>query len=250
MNPDTVIKTMNKFGLYLPMFSTDVIQGLKNIGPILATAIPLGILNFTEGLSNVESASAAGDHFSLRKVLIADGLGALVGSLLGSPFPPAVYVGHPSLKAIGGRIGYSMATGIVIAMVCFFGLTALLLAIIPLAVILPMLLFVGVMVGAQAFSATPTRHAPAIILALLPSLAEWAKIQIDGALAAAGTSAQQIGLDKLAANGVIYQGMEIFSSGATLTGLVFGSITVFIIDRKFDMAGLMLSLALCSLSLV
>ena len=125
----------------------------------------------------------------LRQVLIADGIGALAGSLLGSPFPPAVYIGHPGWKAVGGRIGYSVATGVVISAVCFLGLTALLLAVVPLVAILPILLFIGLVIGAQAFEATPARHAPAVIIALLPNVAEWGQTQIDGALSAAGTSA-------------------------------------------------------------
>ena len=108
--------------------------GLADIGPLLVVAVPLGIYNFTEGMNNVESASAAGDKFNLRKVLLADGIGALAGAVLGSPFPPAVYIGHPGWKSVGGRIGYSMATGVVIALVCFLGLAALLLAVVPLVV--------------------------------------------------------------------------------------------------------------------
>ncbi len=134
-------------------------------------------------MNNVESASAAGDNYNLRKILLADGIGAIVGSMLGSPFPPAVYIGHPGWKAVGGRIGYSLATGIAIALVCFLGLTALLLALIPLVAILPILLYIGLVIGAQAFQATPTNHAPAVVLALIPNIAEWAKTQIDGALA-------------------------------------------------------------------
>ena len=38
------------------------------------------------------------------------------------PFPPAVYIGHPGWKAAGGRTGYSLATGVVIALLCFLGL--------------------------------------------------------------------------------------------------------------------------------
>ena len=53
-------------------------------------------------------------------------------------------------------------------MVCFLGLTALLLAVIPLVAILPILLYIGLVIGAQAFQATPARHAPAIVLAILP----------------------------------------------------------------------------------
>ena len=169
----------------------------------LVTAIPFGIYNFTEAMNNVESASAAGDNYNLRKVLLADGVGAIVGSMLGSPFPPAVYIGHPGWKAVGGRIGYSLATGVAIAIVCFLGLTALLLAVIPLVAILPILLYIGLVIGAQAFQVTPKSHAPAVVLALIPNIAEWAKTQIDGALAAAGTSAAQLGPAKLAATAFI-----------------------------------------------
>ena len=220
------------------MPSADFLAGLSDIGPLLVVAVPLGVYNFTEGMNNVESASAAGDNFDLRKVLLADGVGALAGAVLGSPFPPAVYIGHPGWKSVGGRIGYSFATGIVIALVCFLGLTALLLAVVPLVPILPILLYIGLVIGAQAFETTPARHAPAVILAMLPNIASWAQSQIDGALAAAGTSASQVGLDKLAGNGVIYHGLQLFGGGGTLAGLMLGAIAAFIIDRKFDRAAL------------
>src|SRR3954452_9974415 len=111
MQATAVGAAIAQFGLRIPLFSTDVFIGLADIGPLLVTAIPLGIYNFTEGMNNVESAAAAGDNYSLRKILLADGVGAVVGSILGSPFPPAVYIGHPGWKAVGGRIGYSLATG-------------------------------------------------------------------------------------------------------------------------------------------
>ena len=148
-----------------------MLSGLTNIAPLLVTAIPLGIYNFTEGMNNVESASAAGDNYNLRHILLADGIGAIVGSILGSPFPPAVYIGHPGWKSVGGRIGYSLATGVVIALVCFLGLTALLLAVVPLVAILPILLYIGLVIGAQAFQATPAKHAPAVVLAIIPNIA-------------------------------------------------------------------------------
>jgi AGZA family xanthine/uracil permease-like MFS transporter len=156
MQAANVGKSLDQFGLRFPIFSGDVWVGLSQVAPLLVTAIPLGIYNFTEAMNNVESASAAGDNYNLRKVLLADGVGAIVGSMLGSPFPPAVYIGHPGWKAVGGRIGYSLATGVAIALVCFLGLTALLLAIIPLVAILPILLYIGLVIGAQAFQASPS----------------------------------------------------------------------------------------------
>ncbi len=238
MQPAEVVSALGQFGLRLPYPSADFAKALGDIGPLLVTAVPLGIYNFTEGMNNVESAAAAGDDYSLRKILLADGTGAIVGALLGSPFPPAVYIGHPGWKAVGGRIGYSLATGVVIGIVCFLGLTALLLAIIPLVAILPILLYIGLVIGAQAFQASPSRHAPAIVLAILPNIAAWAQTLIDGALGAAGTSAEQLGMAKLGATGVVYHGMALLGGGAVLAGLILGAIAAFIIDRKFEWAAL------------
>src|SRR5215471_17979375 len=221
MKAKAVTDSFAKFGLHPPLPST---------------AIPLGIYNFTEAMNNVESAAAAGDNYNLRKILLADGIGAIVGSVLGSPFPPAVYIGHPGWKAVGGRIGYSLATGIVIAVVCFLGLTALLLAVVPLVAILPILLYIGLVIGAQAFQASPKEHAPAVVLAIIPNVAEWAKTQVDGALGAVGTSAAQVGLDKLAGTGVLYKGLETVGGGSVLAGMVLGAMAVFIIDNRLKTA--------------
>ncbi len=238
MSADALGKSLDQFGLRLPMFSGDVWSGLSQVAPLLVTAIPLGIYNFTEAMNNVESASAAGDNYNLRKILLADGLGAVVGSMLGSPFPPAVYIGHPGWKSVGGRIGYSLATGVAIALVCFLGLTAFLLALIPLVAILPILLYIGLVIGAQAFQASPAKHAPAVVLALIPNIAEWAKTQIDGALAAAGTSAAQVGLAKLAGTGVLYKGLESVGGGSVLAGMVLGAMAVYIIDNQMRRASI------------
>jgi AGZA family xanthine/uracil permease-like MFS transporter len=231
-------KAFEQFGLHLPWFSADVFRGLESIAPLLATAIPLGIYNFTEAMNNVESASAAGDNYNLRKILAADGIGAIVGSMLGSPFPPAVYIGHPGWKSVGGRIGYSFATGIAIALVCFLGLTALLLNLIPLVAILPILLYIGLVIGAQAFQASPAKHAPAVVLAIIPNIAEWAKINIDGALGAAGTSADKVGMAALGQVGVVYQGLATLGGGSVLAGMVLGAMAAFIIDRKLMQAAI------------
>jgi AGZA family xanthine/uracil permease-like MFS transporter len=118
----------------------------------------------------------------------------------------------------------------------WFGIIALLLALIPVVAISPILLYIGMLIGAQAFQTTPQRHAPAIVLALTPHLAAWAKTLMDGALTAAGTSAAAIGLDKLGASGVLYRGLEVMGGGAILTGLVLGAVGVFVIERQFARA--------------
>jgi adenine/guanine/hypoxanthine permease len=213
-------------------------DGLADISPLLATAIPLGIYNFTEAMSNVESAAAAGDRYNLRSVLLADGCGAVVGAGLGCPFPPAVYVGQPGWKAAGGRISYSLATGVAIFALCTLGLFPLISAILPIPAIVPILLFIGLVIGAQAFGAVPRAYYAAIVLAMIPNIAQWGTSQVDNALAAAGTSAATVGFDTLSGAGVIYEGLQILGQGAVLTGIVLGAIAVFMIDRNFLWAAL------------
>lgn len=232
LKPSAVAESISTIGLYFPIPGGEVLAGLQDVAPLLATAIPLGIYNFTEAMTNVESAAAAGDRYSARAVLTADGLGAIIGSFLGSPFPPAVYIGHPGWKKVGGRIGYSLVTGIVVALVCFSGLIGVFLAIFPIQALVPILLYIGLVIGSQATNVSALRYAPAIIFAMLPSLAQWATGLIDNALGAAGTNASEVGFDSLAGNGVIYEGLRLFGSGAILAGVLLGAITVFVIDRR------------------
>ncbi len=208
-------------------------SGFEYLGVILVTAIPFGIYDLVEAMDNVESAEAAGDPYPTTRVLTADGFVSLIGCLMGNPFINAVYIGHPGWKAMGGRIGYSAATGMMVILLSWFGVISLLLAIVPVVAISPILLYIGMLIGAQAFQTTPTNHAPAIVLALTPHLAGWCKTLMDGALGAAGTSAAAIGFDKLGAVGVLYQGLDVLGGGSILTGLVLGAIGAFVTDKKF-----------------
>jgi AGZA family xanthine/uracil permease-like MFS transporter len=228
---------LSSFGFSYPMPAVGhVFGGFQFIGVILVTAIPFGIYDLVEAMDNVESAAAAGDSFPTTRVLTADGVVSLIGCLMGNPFINAVYIGHPGWKAMGGRIGYSAATGVLVIVLAWFGVIALMMALIPVVAILPILLYIGMLIGSQAFQETPMRHAPAIVLALVPQIAAWGKLQIDSALGAAGTSAAAVGFDKLDQTGVLYQGLEILGGGATLAGIVLASITVFIIERDFTKA--------------
>lgn len=238
LRPSAVADAISNLSLYLPFPTGDVLTGMQDIAPLLASAIPLGIYNFTEGMTNVESAAAAGDRYSTRQVLSADGLGAVIGSFLGSPFPPAVYIGHPGWKAVGGRIGYSLATGVIVAIVCFSGMIGIFLGIFPMQALVPILLYIGLVIGAQAYNVSAMRYAPAIVIAMLPALAEWATGLVDNALAAAGTSVEDVGVAALIGNGVIYDGLKLFGQGSVLTGILLGAITCFVIDRRLYSAAI------------
>jgi AGZA family xanthine/uracil permease-like MFS transporter len=236
------------FGFSVPLPAVGhVFSGFEFLGIILVTAIPFGIYDLVEAMDNVESAEAAGDEYPTTRVLTADGVVSLIGCLMGNPFINAVYIGHPGWKAMGGRIGYSAATGLMVVLLSWFGIISVLLALVPVVAISPILLYIGMLIGAQAFQTTPVKHAPAIVLALTPHLAAWAKLQIDTMLGSTITAAQAVGglaadkvdavksaaISALPQQGVLYHGLEVMGGGSILAGLVLGAIGVFVIEREF-----------------
>ncbi|WP_414662028.1 regulator [Horticoccus sp. 23ND18S-11] len=220
------------FSVPLPAFG-HVFSGFEYLGVLLVTAIPFGIYDLVEAIDNVESAAAGGDSFPTTRVLAADGIVSMIGCLMGNPFILAVYIGHPGWKAMGGRIGYSVATGAMVIVLCWLGTVSVMLALVPVVSILPILLYIGMLMGSQAFSESPHRHAPAVVVALVPHLAAWSIGLIKGSLAAAGVTAISADLvTKMAGEGVLFHGLEILGGGAALGGLVLGAIAVYIIDRQ------------------
>lgn len=233
MSLDKLSQSVANFGFSIPLPAVGhVFSGFEFLGILLITAIPFGIYDLVEALDNVESAAVAGDSFPTTRVLTADGVISLIGCLMGNPFINAVYIGHPGWKAMGGRIGYSAATGVMVIVFAWLGIISVMMALIPVVAISPILLYIGMLIGAQSFQETPKSHAPAIVLALTPHLAAWGKLQIDNALAAAGTNAAAVGFDQLSQTGVLYHGLEIMGGGAVLSGLILGAIAVFIINRQ------------------
>ena len=236
------------FGFSVPLPAVgQVFSGFEFLGIILVTAIPFGIYDLVEAMDNVESAEAAGDEYPTTRVLTADGVVSLIGCLMGNPFINAVYIGHPGWKAMGGRIGYSAATGIMVVLLSWFGIISVMLALVPVVAISPILLYIGMLIGAQAFQTTPIKHAPAIVVALTPHLAAWAKLQVDTMMVATVSAAQAVGglapdkagavkaaaVASLPQQGVLYHGLEVMGGGSIIAGLILGAIGVFIIERDF-----------------
>ena len=239
MDADKLMGSFANFGFTIPIPAFDhVFSGFEFLGFILVTAIPFGVYDLVEAMDNVESAEAAGDTYSTTEALAAEGSISLLGTLMGSPFANAVYIGHPGWKSMGGRIGYSAATGVFVLSLTWLGILAVFLDLVPVVAISPILLYIGMLIGAQAFQTTPMTHAPAIVLGLVPHLAAWAKVLIDGALGAAGAPVTPELIQGMATNGVLYEGLAILGNGAILTGLVLAAIGVFVIEKKLKMAAI------------
>ena len=158
----------------------------------LAVIFPMGLFNVIGSLQNLESAEAAGDTFETRPSLLANGMGSLVAACLGSAFPTTIYIGHPGWKAMGARAGYSIINGLAITLLCLVGGVTLVLKVVPLEAVLGILLWIGLIITAQSFQETPKKHALAVAIGLIPSLAAWALLLIDTTLQKAGTSLHDV----------------------------------------------------------
>lgn len=203
----------------------------------LSVIVPMALFNVVGSLQNIESAEAAGDSYPTRSCLVANGVGSIVAACLGSCFPTTIYIGHPGWKAMGARSGYSVLNGVFITLICFFGAVNLVSTLMPLEAGIAIVLWVGIIIMAQAYQAVPREHAPAVALGLIPSLAAWALLLVQGALAAGGSS-----LSTLGANGTIQSyslyGILALNQGFIVSSMVWSAIAVSLIDNDFVKASL------------
>ena len=137
----------------------------------LTVSIPMGVINVIGSLQNIESAEAGGDRYATAPSLAVNGLGTLAAGLFGSCFPTTIYIGHPGWKALGARSSYSILNGVFFTAVFLFGLGPFLRALIPIEAGAAIVMYIGIVITAQAFQATPRAHAPAVAIALFPALA-------------------------------------------------------------------------------
>jgi adenine/guanine/hypoxanthine permease len=197
----------------------------------LAVILPMGLFNVVGSLQNLESAEAAGDRYETMPSLLANGLGTIVAAFFGSAFPTTIYIGHPGWKAMGARRGYSVMNGAAVTLCCLFGAIPMVLKVIPVEATLGILLWIGIVISAQAFQEVPRAHALAVAFGLIPSLAAWALLLVETSLRAAGSSlyaaAPKFGAE-LWIHGVI-----ALSQGFLLTSMVLSAMLVFVIERRF-----------------
>lgn len=239
MDLNNLIASFDGIELLIPTFSISrLVEGFSEATPFLASAIPLGIYNMFETIDNLEGAEASGDIYDTQKTMIADGATSILGSLFGSPFPTAVFIGHAGWKKAGARIGYTIATGAALLFITWFGLIELLLNVIPIEAILPILIYVGLIVGSQAFQETERKYAPAVILAIIPWLADWGQTIIGNAFSAANVDVANVPMDSFLNAGLEYDGMLILSGGSIIVSMIWASMLVFIIDRDFNKASI------------
>jgi AGZA family xanthine/uracil permease-like MFS transporter len=242
MDPAALSGSTAALGLYPPRPALDAFALLADgrIWGYLSVILPMGVFNLVGSLQNLESAEAAGDRYPAAPSLAVNGVGSIVAALLGSCFPTTIYIGHPGWKGLGARAGYSWLNGVFFVLVGLTGSLALISAAVPLEAGIAIVFWIGVVIGAQAFQASPRHHAPAIAVGLFPALAGWGLLLIQQGIGPAGD------LGALIDRGILsggLPGMIALSQGAIFSSMILAATCVFIIERRLFAAALWIGAA-------
>jgi adenine/guanine/hypoxanthine permease len=232
-------------GLHLPVLvvgDLGAALSARHALNFLSVIVPMGLFNLLGSLQNIESAEAAGDRYPTAPSLAVNGLGSVAACLFGSCFPTTIYIGHPGWKGMGARAGYSVLNAVVLTAVCLFGLLRLIAWAVPVDAGMAIVLWIGIVITAQAFQATPREHAPAVVVGILPGLAAWGLLMAKQALQVGG----QLGGPALSPEMVpLFNGLDNWidggfavNEGFIFTSMILAAATVAVIERQFIRAGL------------
>ncbi|MGK7874982.1 MAG: NCS2 family permease [Xenococcaceae cyanobacterium] len=231
-------------GLYRPqLWLGELWQQRTGLLSYFSVILPMGLFNLVGSLQNLESASAAGDSYPAAPCLAVNGIGSIVAALFGSCFPTTIYIGHPGWKAMGARVGYSLLNGVVMGVLCLSGTVGLLTFFVPIDSGMAIVLWIGIVIVTQSFTATPAHHAPAVVVGLLPGIAGWGALIAKNALRVAGlgTPEQPFTSELIPAfelSDTYISGAFALEQGLIFSAMILATITVHIIEREFSKAAL------------
>jgi AGZA family xanthine/uracil permease-like MFS transporter len=143
---------------------------------------------------------------------------------------------------MGARAGYSVLNGAFVTFICVTGTLARIAWAIPIDAGMAIVLWIGIVISAQAFQATPREHAPAVVIGLLPGIAAWGALMAKNGLHAAGLggpagpfSERLIG--EFLKNDTWIHGAFSLEQGFLFTSMLLSAAVVGVIERRWVAAG-------------
>jgi AGZA family xanthine/uracil permease-like MFS transporter len=181
-----------------------------------------------------------------------NGVGTIAAALFGSCFPTTIYIGHPGWKGLGARVGYSILNGLFCTILCLTGAMAYVVWAVPIEAGMAIVLWIGIIITAQAFQATPRAHAPAVVLGLLPGIGAWGVLMAKDGLRAADATFSDKLIPAFMTGGTFIHGAFALEQGFIFTAMIFAAVTVHLIERRFLVAAAwcLLAAGLCACGLM
>jgi len=203
--------------------------------------IPLAIINGIGSLQCLTSAKKEQDDYANGSSLVMNGVSTVVSACFGNPFPTTLFIGHPTAKLMGARSGYMLLNGVVILFVTTLGLVQWILTWMPIAAILPILVFVGFDITVHGFTTddhrgleaeSPKRHLIGVAVGIMPALSLLSVQAVQNTMQFSGASWLDV-YPKFEAGQYFLGGAISLSQGFLLTCMFWSALTIFIVERKW-----------------
>ena len=218
----------------LPLPSLGFIDGLPLTVPYLSLLLPFGLLMVVGGINVAESARAAGDDYRTRDVLLVEAISTLVAGVCGGVAQTTPYIGQPAYKRLGARSGYTLLTGLFVGIGGMLGVVAGLVQWLPVAVLAPIIVFVGLDITVQAFQSTRREHAIAVALAFLPAIAYLINIKFGGWVAPEAAATLYAAVDSHGLSDVA--ALQVLGNGFIITAMLWAASLIALIERRTAVA--------------
>lgn len=226
-------------GIALPWPTLAFVDGLADALAYLPLALPFALATIVGGIDNTESAAAAGDRYATRDILLVEGAATFVAGLCGGVVQNTPYIGHPAYKAMGCRAGYVVATGLALGIGAALGFVGMLIAVLPESVVVPILVFVGLAMAAQAMETAERRHLPAVAIAIVPVIGYLVSLQVGQVTGALGATVASLPPEL----GRTLAATTMLGNGFIVTSMLWAAWLVDVVDGRHARATALAAIA-------
>jgi AGZA family xanthine/uracil permease-like MFS transporter len=220
----------------LPHVSWSFIKYLDQTIQFIPLVIPFALLVIFGAMSSVESANCLGDTYNIRDIVVIDSLATIISSLCGGVLQTTPYAGFPAYKKFHAHSGYLFYTVIIVGIGGLLNIVGIIVNTVPEAVIAPVLLYVAFEITQQGFLHSERKYYPVLILSFFPSIAKLLQIKLSDGTLIDPAKFEQMNLTHLSPIISEHLSIVMLSNGFIITGMLWGSLLFFIMDRKWKSA--------------
>ena len=217
LNPIENLNTQT-LGFYPTIsFFDNILLGIKEALKFLPLILGITIIELITNIQAVEQAKKLNANYNAKLTIFSVNFISLLSSFIGNPFTLSLLWGYSTWHKINTSKYYSIYVGLLFLSISLTGFADLIMKFIPIASVLPIIVFIGIVSISDSFKIHNNKYYLPMLIAMIFPLMDFLKANI-------GES--------------IPSSLLFLSQGATLISLLWGSIFVFLVDKKYSSIGL------------
>ncbi len=230
--------TINDIGFYFPSlqvqyFAPGVLQQAFTFLPLI---IAFALSEVTSNMQAFKEAAMQGDDYPVKTALLFLAIFNLIGALIGNPFLLNYYWGHTAWKKVQAGPMYSLLSGGLHLIICLSGLAGMIAVLIPTSVSMVMLIFIGMVSGAAAFSASERKYYPAMLLGATIPIFELINNNMLSIFSALQEITKQTNSIEFLYSIGYSRGYTFLAQGSMIIAILYTSMLIMMIDHAWKKA--------------